>query len=339
MKFGQFDLDREVLVVAEIGNNHEGNFAVAQQMLARAAEAGAGAVKFQTFIADLFVSAADPERLARLRGFQLSFDQFTQLAAQARDLGVLFFSTPLDLESAKFLNGIQPLFKIASGDNNFFPLIDLVAGFGKPLIVSTGFADLPLLERVHADVRRAWSGRATDPGLAFMHCVSCYPVAVEQANLAAIGTLRARFADCTIGYSDHTIGVKAAAYAVAAGARIIEKHFTLDKNYSSFRDHQLSADPADLRRLVESVREVNAMMGNGQREPQPCEVASVAAVRRSVAAARDIPAGAKLGADDFLWLRPGSGYPPGDERKLAGRVTARAIARGTLLRPEDLVQL
>jgi N,N'-diacetyllegionaminate synthase len=336
MKFAGFDLDRDVLVVAEIGNNHEGNFEVAQRMLASAAECGAHAVKFQTFIADRFVSAADPERLARLRRFQLSFEQFAALARQARDLGVTFFSTPLDLESARFLADIQPLFKIASGDNNFFPLIDLVAGFGKPLIVSTGFAELGLVESVHARVRRAWQGRGADPGLAFMHCVSCYPVTPEHANLATIGTLHARFPDCAIGYSDHTIGIQAAGYAVAAGARIIEKHFTLDKNYSSFRDHQLSADPADLRQLVASVREINALMGHGRREPQPCETASVSAVRRSIATARDLPAGTTLADGDFLWLRPGTGFAPGEEATLVGRVTARAIPRGTLITPQDL---
>jgi len=336
MNFANFDLGRRVLVIAEIGNNHEGNFDVALQMLERAAEAGADAVKFQTFIAEQFVSPADPDRLMRLRGFQLSFEQFAKLAARARELGVVFFSTPLDLESARFLDSIQPIFKIASGDNNFLGLIRTVAGFGKPLIVSTGFSDLPLLDQVQAEVRAVWKTRGIDPGLAFVHCVSCYPVPPAQANLAAIGTLRSRFPDCAIGYSDHTTGIDAAAYAVAAGARIIEKHFTLDKNYSSFRDHQLSADPDDLRRLVARVREVEELLGNGAREPQQCELASIAAVRRSLAAARDLPAGTALAPADLICVRPGSGFAPGSEAQLLGRRTSRALTAGTLIQASDL---
>jgi N,N'-diacetyllegionaminate synthase len=336
MKFGKFDLARRVLVVAEIGNNHEGNFDVAVEMLERAAEAGADAVKFQTFIAEKFVSPADPDRLKRLRGFQLTFEQFAKLAERARQLGVVFFSTPLDIDSARFLDTIQPIFKIASGDNNFLDLIRTIAGFGKPLIVSTGFSDLPLLEQVHAEVRAAWKARGIDPGLSFMHCVACYPVPPAQANLAAIGTLLERFPDCAIGYSDHTIGIDAAAYAVAAGARIIEKHFTLDKNYSSFRDHQLSADPDDLRRLIARIREVEELLGDGSREPQQCELAHITAVRRSLAAARDLPVGTTLAPSDLICVRPGSGFAPGSEAQLVGRRTARALTAGTVLQSSDL---
>ena len=337
MKFGKFDLARRVLVVAEIGNNHEGNFDVARQMLERAAEAGADAVKFQTFIAERFVSPADHERLERLRGFQLSFEQFAMLASRARELGVEFFSTPLDLESARFLDGIQSIFKIASGDNNFIDLIRTVAGFGKPLIISTGFSDQPLLERVHAEVRAAWKARGVDPGLALMHCVACYPVPPVQANLAAIDTLRSRFPGCAIGYSDHTIGIDAATYAVAAGARIIEKHFTLDKNYSTFRDHQLSADPEDLRRMVARIRELEVLLGNGSREPQQCELAHITAVRRSLAAARDLPAGTTLSAADLICVRPGSGFAPDSAAQLVGRRTSRALSAGTVVQAGDLV--
>jgi sialic acid synthase SpsE len=335
MKFHHFDLAKRVLVVAEIGNNHEGNFDVAVRMLEQAAAAGADAVKFQTFVAEQFVSPADPERLKRMRGFQLSFEQFGKLADRARELGVVFFSTPLDIESARFLDGIQPIFKIASGDNNYHELIRVVAGFGKPTIISTGFSDMPLLEQVHGNVRATWRGRA-DPGLALMHCVSCYPVSPAQANLAAIGTLARRFPDCAIGYSDHTIGIDAAVYAVAAGARIIEKHFTLDKNYSSFRDHQLSADPEDLRRLVARIRDVEELFGDGARQPQQCELAHITAVRRSLATARDLPAGTALAASDVICVRPGTGFVPGSEPQIIGKRTTRALPAGTVLQAADL---
>jgi N,N'-diacetyllegionaminate synthase len=336
MRIGGLDLEKRTLIVAEIGNNHEGDFAVARQMLKRAAQTGVDAVKFQTFIPEHYVSHTDAARLERLRRFQLSREQFRDLAAEAADLGVIFFSTPFDLESARFLDQIQPVFKIASGDNNFFPLIETVARFAKPLIISTGFADFELLERVRALVAGVWSRHNAEPGLAFLHCVACYPVPPEQANLAAIGALRARFADCLIGYSDHTLGIQAAVYAVAAGARIIEKHFTLDKSYSDFRDHQLSADPDDMRRLVAAVRETEVLLGDQSKAPQPCETASASAVRRSIAAARDLVAGATLGPADITWVRPGSGIPPGEEQRVLGRKTLRALPQGAIIALEDL---
>lgn len=337
MRIGRADTDRQVFVIAEIGNNHEGSFAAAEELVGRAAEAGVDAVKFQTFIPERFVSSADVPRLERLRKFRLSFDEFARLARQAEELGLVFFSTPLDLESASFLNTIQPVFKIASGDNTFFPLIEAVAGFGKPLLISTGLADLALLERIRGDVRKVWSASGCDPGLAFLHCVSSYPVPADQVNLAAIATLREHFPDCVIGYSDHTLGIKAATYAVAAGARIIEKHFTLDKAYSDFRDHQLSADPQDMRQLVEAVREATLIMGDGRKVAQSCEEALRTAVRRSAAAARALPAGTTLTLADLMWVRPGTGVRVGEEGRLLGRRTRRELRLGELIQPEDLL--
>lgn len=339
MKIGDFDTSGKVFVIAEIGNNHEGDFATAREMLRSAAEAGADAVKFQTFVPERFVSTSDPARLQRLRQFQLSYSQFEQLAALAADLGVTFFSTPLDIESARFLNDIQPVFKIASGDNTFFPLIETVAGFGKPLIISTGLATMPLLARLRNDVHAIWRSSAVDQELAFLHCVASYPVPPEQAAIGAIRVLEAAFPDCVIGYSDHTLGIDTSLYAVAAGARIVEKHFTLDKNFSDFRDHRLSADPADMRRLVEGVRSLTATMGEAEKAPQSCEDDLRVAARRSIAAARDIPQGTVLAAEDITWLRPGSGLPPGDEAKLLGRAAARRLHAGELIHMTDVVDV
>jgi N,N'-diacetyllegionaminate synthase len=336
VKIGSIDLDARVFIVAEIGNNHEGNFDLAQEMVGKAAEAGVNAVKFQTFVPEHYVARSDTARFERLRKFQLSHAAFERLAKQAADLGLIFFSTPFDIESARFLNTIQPVFKISSGDNTFFPLVECVAGFGKPLIVSTGLADLALLDRLHASIQRVWTGNKTDPGLAFLHCVTCYPTPLEQANLGAIATLKNHFVDCSIGYSDHTLGIVAAPYAVAAGARIIEKHFTIDKNFSDFRDHQLSADPAEMRRMVEVIRETDAMLGTGLKVPQLCESDFLSAVRRSIAAARDIPAGTALQESDLTWIRPGTGVAPGNEGLVLGRKTRQIILAGDIIQVTDL---
>lgn len=336
MIIGNIDTDREVLIVAEIGNNHEGSYALAEELIGRAAEAGANAVKFQTFIPELFVSKEDADRLERLRKFQLSFNQFEALAKRANKHGVLFFSTPLDLESARFLNSIQSVFKIASGDNTFYPLIDAVAGFSKPMIVSTGLADISLVESIHDRIMSVWAKDRVAPGLALLHCVASYPVPPEQANLGAIATLRTRFPKAVIGYSDHTQGVEAAVYSVAAGARIIEKHFTMNKNYSDFRDHQLSADVSDFRYLVDRIRMVEVMLGTGTKRTEPCEDALMILARRSIAAARDLPSGVGLTLNDLTWVRPGSGILAGDECCVIGCKLIRPMKQGELF---DLANL
>jgi N,N'-diacetyllegionaminate synthase len=329
MRFNTIDADVKVFVIAEVGNNHEGSYSLAEEMIGRAAEAGADAVKFQTFVPEHYVSSSDAARLERLRRFQLSYEQFAKLAKHAASAGVIFFSTPFDLESARFLDTIQSIFKIASGDNTFVPLIETVAGFRKPMIVSTGLADMTLLKMVHEDIRRIWAG--ADPGLVFLHCVSSYPVPLAQANIGAIPALIAAFPDCTIGYSDHTLGIKAAIHAVSAGARVIEKHFTLNKNFSDFRDHQLSADPGEMRILVEEVREVSQLMGSREKVVQACEEGLRTAVRRSIGVARDLPIGTTLRATDLTWIRPGTGIAPGEEYRVLGHKTKRALKKGELI--------
>ena len=332
------DTEKTVLIVAEIGNNHEGSFDIAQRMIGSAAKAGADAVKFQTIIPQQLVNSADIARLERLRSFQFSYAQFEALARTARDSGVIFFSTPFDIQSAYFLNSIQNVFKIASSDNNFMRLIETVAGFAKPMFVSTGLADLDLLQRIYSATSAIWNENGVNPGFAFLHCVCSYPAPPDQANLGAIQKLKAHFPGAIIGYSDHTLGIEAATFAVAAGARIIEKHFTLDKNHSEFRDHQLSADPQDFRLLVSSIRRVEAMQGSGEITPQACEEGNRAPVRRSIAAAQDLAAGTKLTDAHITWVRPGTGISPGEEHTVRGRVTKRSLVQGEIITIEDFTE-
>lgn len=336
MRIEPLDTDTRVLVIAEIGNNHEGDEEVAARLVDAAAEAGADAVKFQTFKTERFVAPSQTERYARMQRFELSQDAFSRLADRARDAGLLFISTPLDLPSAMFLETIVDALKIASGDNDFWPLLDYVAETGKPMILSTGFADLDLIRYVDARVKRIRAGRDEGPNHAVLHCVSAYPVAPEDANLAAVHTLAAELVETTIGYSDHTLGIAAAPLAVAAGARVIEKHFTLDRNYSDFRDHQLSADPAMMREMVERIREVEVMLGSGDPAPAKVERDSETPVRRSIAAATDLPAGHVIGPDDLMWIRPGDGIRPGDEHRVLGRRLKAALATGDLVRADAL---
>ena len=337
MKIGKIDTDKKVFIVAEIGNNHEGNFEVAKHMIIEAAAAGVDAVKFQTFIPEQFISSEDQSRINRLRSFQLSYLQFKKLSKVAKKKGLIFFSTPLDIKSAKFLNTIQPIFKISSGDNNFYSLIDTVAGFGKSMIVSTGATDIKSLKKVYNKVLKAWSSKKKrNLNFAFLHCVSSYPVPNDQVNLASIKYLKKMFPNVVVGYSDHTIGIDAAVSSVVAGARIVEKHFTLDKKYSDFRDHQLSADPKEMTMLVNQIRKNEKMLGKEEKKPQSCEKEMKILGRRSIAVARDLSARTKLSSFHLTWVRPARGFLPGQEKKVLGKKLRKNLKLGDIVRKIDL---
>jgi N,N'-diacetyllegionaminate synthase len=336
MRIGNLDSSEKVIVIAEIGNNHEGSFDVAREMVDRAAETGVDAVKFQTFKTETFVAPSQIERFERMKGFELSQDQFAKLAECARTAGIKFISTPLDMPSAVFLDGIVDALKIASGDNTFYPLIEFVAGTDKPMIVSTGFADESEIALAAATVEKIRAGRPKGSEMALLHCVSAYPVSPEDANLGAVRRLGQRFGDvATVGYSDHTLGTQTATLAIAAGARVIEKHFTLDRNYSDFRDHQLSADPSMMAELVGKIREAETLMGAGDLAPRQVERDSETPVRRSIAAARGLQAGETVGPDDIMWIRPGEGFPPGHESAVLGRTLAKTVGPGDLFAEAD----
>jgi len=333
MKIGNWNLDQDILIVAEIGNNHEGNYALAEEMIGLAAKAGAGAVKFQTFKTEYYVSKKDKVRFSRLKSFELTESEFERLSTVARDAGLLFLSTPFDIESAQFLEPLVPAFKIASGDNNFFPLIDVVARTGKPIILSSGMTDIEQITATKDFIQGIWREQEINQELAVLHSVASYPAPPQEANLLAIRQLRDRLG-VTVGYSDHTLGIEAAVLSVALGARIIEKHFTPDKNYSEFRDHQLSADPRDMALLVQRVKETTELLGTGNKVLQASEKAIEGLIRRSIVAKRDLPKGTRICWDDITWIRPADGLPPGKEQLILGKSLTRSVEMGELLVPE-----
>ena len=335
MKIGEFDIRKKVMVIAEIGNNHEGNYSCAREMIIKAAEAGADAVKFQTFKTEAFVGRQNKERFETLKKFELTQDEFRRLKECSDESGVLFLSTPFELESAEFINELVPAFKIASGDNTFYPLIDTVANFGKPILLSCGLASMNELNLAKERILARWKEKDVLPGLAVLHCVTSYPVPPEEANLKMIRALH-RELGCITGYSDHCLGIDAAVYSVAAGARIVEKHFTLDKNHSKFRDHQLSADPKDLKDMVQKISLLEQMMGEETKVVQECEKAFLIPVRRSIVAKNNLNKGQVISMEDIVWLRPGGGIPPGKEDFVVGRVTKRNVQKGDMISLDDL---
>jgi N-acetylneuraminate synthase/N,N'-diacetyllegionaminate synthase len=297
------------------------------EMVAAAAEAGADAVKIQAIRAERLMSVAQRERVAQLARLRLPEGTFEAMADLARAEGMLFIATPFDPYSLGEVVHFADAIKIASGDLNYVQLLAAAAQTGKPLILSTGMGTLEEVERAVATIAlNLPPEKLLFDSLALLHCVSAYPTPLAEANLKAIETLEEAFGFIT-GYSDHTLGIEAALVAACLGARIVEKHFTLDKSRATFRDHALSADPADLRRLAQALHSLDEMMGDGKKRPGVCEMETMAAARRSVVAARDLPAGARLSLNDFEFVRPGNGLPPSAARYLAGRRLAIPLRR------------
>ena len=333
MKIKNFDTDKKVLIIAEIGNNHEGDFGLALEMVDAAANAGVDAVKFQTITPNRLVRSSDNKRLAQLEKFSFKPYQFAKLKERADKNDILFLSTPFDLEVLEWLDDLVPAYKIASGDNNFLPLIQQVALKAKPMMLSLGLGEIKQAVKLKSYIENTWSKeRRGDPGLAFLHCVVSYPTPEDQAFLSNIDSIKQL--QVTPGYSDHTIGTKAAELSVACGAKILEKHFTLNKNYSDFRDHQLSADPKDLDNLCSAVRNVEKLLGSSQSLMQECEKENEIAVRRSISTKHNMVAGQIVDFDDLCWLRPGDGLAPGLEDSIVGKKLTIPVLQGMPLLPE-----
>jgi len=334
MKIVDHDVNKKVFVIAEIGNNHEGDFELAKKMVHLAADAKADAVKFQTIVPEKLVSQQQSERVAQLKRFQFSYDQFTELAKVAEECGLMFLSTPFDLESVAHLQSLVPAYKISSGDNNFFPLLQVVAHTGKPLIISTGLTTLEDIARLVSFVKNIWKNKGITQEMALLHCVVNYPTSLEEANLQVIEDLK-EF-DVVPGYSDHTLGIEAVKAAVAMGARVIEKHFTISKTHSDFRDHQLSADPEEFTELVKAIRTIEKMKGQGRVNLPDNEKDILPLVRRSIVAKECLGSGHVLRLEDLYWVRPGQGLSPGYEKELLGKTLVRAVAAGEMILLEDV---
>jgi len=213
---------KKTIIVAEVGNNHEGNFKIAKKLIKEARNSGADIVKFQMFNPKFTISEKDFQRIKILKKFLFTKNQFKALSNYSRSIGIKFFCTPFDIEGARFLNKIQNIFKISSGDNNFYPLINEIAHFNKTIILSTGMSTIPEIKKVKNFIFKAWGKNIKKCDLILLHCVSDYPVKANEANLKAILNLKKNFPDCIIGYSDHTVGIEAAIGAAALGATIIE---------------------------------------------------------------------------------------------------------------------
>jgi N,N'-diacetyllegionaminate synthase len=332
-----------VFVIAEAGVNHNGDPALAADLVRAAAASGADSVKFQTFDPDALVAAStvtasyqkqatgiDDQR-EMLRGLVLPDTALHDLAQQCDQLGIEFLSTPFDHGSADALArlGVKR-FKVGSGDVTNTPLLRHIASFGLPVILSTGMATMDEIDEAVAALD------AIGDRLTILHCVSAYPTPMAQANLLAIRTLQARFGPI-IGYSDHTLGGTASLGAVALGATAIEKHLTLDCALPG-PDHRASLEPEPFRDMVATIRDMSAALGDGVKHPQQEELETRQVARRGIKLARDLAGGHVLSGTDVAILRPETGLHPRHVTELEGRKLVRAMTAGQPLDWADLVE-
>ncbi|MBN1497797.1 MAG: N-acetylneuraminate synthase family protein [Spirochaetes bacterium] len=334
---------RNAIYVAEIGLNHNGDMDTARAMIQRAARAGADAVKFQTFVpelmyseftADLLESGVERLRDATMvdffRGLVFNRDQYRLLQKIAEEEGTVFFSSVFDLDSLNLLEGLGvPLYKLASSEVTNHALIEAVARTGKPAILSTGMAAEDEIGAAVSLFRRSGGGE-----LVLMHCVSLYPTPADQANLARIPALERRYGLAT-GFSDHTREAVAPVLAAALGARIFEKHFTIDRLHDC-PDKEISCTPEEFSGMIRSVETAIEMTGGGAIAYERAEAATARAARRSLFARRAIARGAIIGRDDIVALRPGIGIPPSELESVLGKTSAADIPEGYLIRKEHL---
>lgn len=352
-----------VYVIAEAGVNHNGERELAFSLVDAAAEAGADAVKFQTFNAAKLAAASAPKaayqklhtdtaesQQGMLKKLELPIEWHAPLQQYARSRGIEFLSTAFDNDSLVFLTQLgMPLFKVPSGELTNGPLLWQFAKTKKRLVLSTGMATLSEVEQAlaivaHAlnadgepssmeEVWRDWSRPENRQSLfghiTLLHCTSQYPTPYSEVNLLAMDTLAKTFG-LDVGYSDHTQGILIPVAAVARGAKVIEKHFTLDRTLPG-PDHQASLEPVELKAMVDNIRALEQAFGDGSKCPQPSEWDTRQAARQQVVAACDIDAGATLVRGDLTTARCGSGLPPNELWGLVGRRTSRSYTVGEVI--------
>ena len=326
-----------VLIIAEAGVNHNGDIEIAKKLIYEAKNAGADIVKFQTFDVDKVVSVCasmapyqkkalgmDVSQKEMLTGLMLSQDDFTALADLCKKTGITFLSTPFDIDSVRFLNSLQDIWKIPSGEITNYPYLAEIAKTGKDIILSTGMCTLDEVDEAIKLLKSKGAGNIT-----LLHCTTDYPASMDEVNLNAMITLRDRFG-CRAGYSDHTRGSEAAIAAVALGAPVIEKHFTLDRTMTG-PDHKASLEPHELKAMVDSIRNIERALGDGKKVPTPSEKKNLEIARKSIVAATDIKKGDVFSEDNLTTKRPGCGISPMKWNEVIGTTAKRDFCADELI--------
>ena len=331
-----------VLIIAEAGVNHNGSVETAKRMIDKAVEAGADVIKFQTFKSEKLVSksakqaeyqmknianAENDSQLDMLRKLELSESDHNELMDYCAKKQIRFFSTAFDMESVDYLHSLQMgLWKIPSGEITNYPYLKKIAGFSEPVILSTGMCELQ-------DVSEAISVLC-DNGLrkeqiSLLHCNTEYPTPFEDVNLLAMNELREKFG-VRVGYSDHTKGIEVPIAAVALGAEIIEKHFTLDRNMEG-PDHKASLEPDELKAMVAAIRNIERALGNGHKSVSESERKNIAVARKSIVAVRNIKEGEVFSETNLTVKRPGNGISPMRWEEVIGKIAKKDFQEDELI--------
>ncbi len=325
-------------IIAEAGVNHNGNIGLAYKLIEAAKEAGADIIKFQTFKPEAIVSrfaqkaeyqkrntGNDDCQLTMLRKLALSNQSFIDLKAYCDKIGIEFLSTPFDIESIDFLDSIGcRLWKIPSGEITNYPYLVKIAKTGYPIIMSTGMSSMKEIEEAINLLKKNCCGE-----ISLLHCTTEYPAPFEDVNLKALQTLKQHF-NVKVGYSDHTKGIEIPIAAVAMGAEIIEKHFTLDKTMEG-PDHKASLEPDELKAMVSAIRKVEKAIGNGDKNPSNSEKKNIAIVRKSIVAKKNIRIGETLTEENITTKRPGNGISPMNWNKVIGTKAKRDFMEDELI--------
>jgi N,N'-diacetyllegionaminate synthase len=329
-------MSKKVIVIAEAGVNHNGDLEKALALVDAAADAGADYVKFQTFKAEKIVSHSaqkadyqknnmlgdEDTQLGMLQKLEMGEEWYPNLIERCADRGIKFLSTGFDEDSIEFLNNLNiPFFKIPSGEITNKPYLKLIASKGKKVILSSGMAYLHEIESALQILEK--EGMSRD-NIVVLHCNTEYPTPVEDVNLAAMNQIRDKLR-VQVGYSDHTMGIEIAIAAVALGAVVIEKHFTLNRSLPG-PDHAASLEPAELKNLVESIRNIEkAINGSGLKEPSKSELKNINAVRKSLHYVQDLPVNHIITNSDIIALRPGTGISPMEIDEIIGKKLKKGV--------------
>ena len=338
-------LGNPCFIIAEAGVNHNGDMKLAHKLIDAAAKAGADAVKFQSFItADIVTPEAQKARyqvettgqnggqFAMLKKLELSKDQQKELKSHCDEAGILYLCTPYEERSADLLEKISvAAYKIASTDTSNIPFLRYLARKDIPVILSTGMSSLGEVEESVNELKLY----GLDGKIIILQCTSEYPAPVKDINLRAMKTMELAFG-CPVGFSDHTPGIGASPWAVAAGACVIEKHFTLDRNMTG-PDHPASIEPNELAELVRTIRNVEAALGDGIKRPMPSELPNKTRMQKSLVAIRSIAAGETILETDLTSKRPGNGLPPKWFDRVVGKKAARQIQKEETLELNSII--
>ena len=332
-----------VYIIAEAGVNHNGNYEVAKQMIEQAKWAGCDCIKFQSFKAENLVTKDAPmakyqiknlnqqdSQFNMLKKLELSQQAFINLKNYAASLCIDFLSTPFDEASAEDLYNLGVTqFKVSSGDLTNKPLLQKLACYNKRLLISTGMADLNEI-----DEAVQWVYTCGNRNVVLFHCTTNYPTPYEDVNMNAMLTLKKRY-NLPVGYSDHTEGIEIALMAVSMGAIMIEKHFTLDKTMPG-PDQKASLEPGELKKMVDSIRNIEKAFGTGDKVPTLSEQCLISAARKSLVYTRDIYIGETIQPDDIICKRPGNGILPKYKENIIGKTVKKNCYRDTLVKEGDV---